>query len=73
MHCHCHVIPRYAGDVKKPQRFSQTRPFQLPTAALRAATLKKEAYSATLKYHDANGELYMVTFSRDRVTLSTSF
>lgn len=30
-----------------------------------------EAYSATLKCHDANGELYMVNFSRDRVTLTS--
>jgi len=62
MHCHCHVIPQYAGDVKEPQRFSQTRPFQLPTAALQSAILKKEAYGATLKCHDANGELYMPPF-----------
>ena len=32
---------------------------------------EKEAYSATLKCHDANGELYMVNFSRDRVTLTS--
>jgi len=31
----------------------------------------KEAYSATLKCHDQNGELYMVNFSRDRVTISS--
>ena len=31
----------------------------------------KEAYSATLKCHDTNGELYQVTFSRDRVTLTS--
>ena len=30
-----------------------------------------EAYSATLKCHDTNGELYQVTFSRDRVTLTS--
>jgi len=30
-----------------------------------------EAYSATLKCHDVNGELYMVTFSRGQVTLTS--
>ena len=30
-----------------------------------------EAFSATLKCHDTNGELYQVTFSRDRVTLTS--
>jgi hypothetical protein len=30
-----------------------------------------DAFSATLKCHDANGELYMVNFSRDRVTLTS--
>jgi len=29
------------------------------------------SYSATLKCHDANGELYMVNFSRDRVTITS--
>ena len=32
----------------------------------------KETYSATLKCHDPNGELYMVNFSRNQVTI-TSF
>ncbi|MFA4861410.1 hypothetical protein [Methanoregula sp.] len=31
----------------------------------------KDAYSATLKCHDPNGELYMVTFSRDKVSISS--
>jgi len=31
----------------------------------------KESYSATLKCHDANGELYMVNFSRSQVTLTS--
>jgi len=31
----------------------------------------KEAFSATLKCHDANGELYMVNFSRDHLTLTS--
>jgi len=30
-----------------------------------------DAFSATLRCHDANGELYMVNFSRDRVTLTS--
>jgi len=30
-----------------------------------------ETYSATVKCHDANGELYNVTFSRNRVTLTS--
>lgn len=30
-----------------------------------------ETYSATLKCHDPNGELYMLTFSRDRVSLTS--
>jgi hypothetical protein len=30
-----------------------------------------DAFSATLKCHDANGELYMVNFSRDQVTLTS--
>ena len=32
---------------------------------------ENEAFSATLKCHDPNGELYQVTFSRDRVTLTS--
>jgi hypothetical protein len=31
----------------------------------------KETYSATLKCHDPNGEIYFVTISRDRVTISS--
>jgi hypothetical protein len=30
-----------------------------------------DGYSATLRCHDPNGELYFVTFSRERVTLSS--
>ena len=30
-----------------------------------------DAFSATLRCHDANGELYMVNFSRDRVTITS--
>ena len=30
-----------------------------------------DAFSATLRCHDANGELYMVNFSHDRVTLAS--
>ena len=30
-----------------------------------------ETYSATLKCHDANGEIYMVTFNRDSVSLTS--
>lgn len=30
-----------------------------------------ETYSATLKCHDATGEIYMVTFSRDTVSISS--
>jgi hypothetical protein len=33
--------------------------------------LDNEAYSATLKCHDVNGELYMVNFSRDRVSITS--
>jgi hypothetical protein len=33
--------------------------------------LGKDGFSATLKCHDANGELYMVNFSRDRVTITS--
>ena len=33
--------------------------------------LGKDAFSATLRCHDANGELYMVNFSRDRVTITS--
>jgi hypothetical protein len=32
---------------------------------------EKEAYSATLKCHDTNGELYMVNFTRNQVTLTS--
>ena len=31
----------------------------------------KDAFSATLKCHDANGEIYMVNFSRDQLTLTS--
>jgi len=30
-----------------------------------------DAFSATLRCHDANGEIYMVNFSRDRVTITS--
>ncbi|MFA4826509.1 MAG: hypothetical protein WC593_15270 [Methanoregula sp.] len=30
-----------------------------------------EAYSATLRCHDANGEIYQVNFSRDRVSITS--
>ncbi|MFA4824306.1 MAG: hypothetical protein WC593_04025 [Methanoregula sp.] len=50
----------------------------LPNAALTAAhggspyrDTDSESYSATLKCHDANGEIYMITFSRDRVSLTS--
>jgi hypothetical protein len=33
--------------------------------------LGSETYSATLRCRDPNGELYMITFSRDRVNLSS--
>jgi hypothetical protein len=33
--------------------------------------LGKDAFSATLKCHDANGELYMVTLSRNQVSLTS--
>ncbi|MFA5269300.1 MAG: hypothetical protein WC379_15140 [Methanoregula sp.] len=31
----------------------------------------KDAFSATLRCHDANGELYNVNFSRDQITISS--
>lgn len=31
----------------------------------------RESYTATLRCHDANGEIYFVTFSRNRVTLTS--
>ena len=30
-----------------------------------------ETYSATIKCHDPNGEIYLVTFTRDRVTVTS--
>ncbi|MEN6443621.1 hypothetical protein [Methanoregula sp.] len=33
--------------------------------------LGKDAFSASLRCHDANGEIYMVNFSRDRVTITS--
>ena len=33
--------------------------------------LGKDTFSATLKCHDPNGELYMVNFSRDQVTITS--
>ena len=33
--------------------------------------LGSDAFSATLRCHDANGEIYMVNFSRDRVTITS--
>jgi hypothetical protein len=32
---------------------------------------ESDSYTATLKCHDQNGELYNVTLSRDRVTLQS--
>ena len=31
----------------------------------------RETYSATLKCHDPNGEIYTVSFSRDRITIAS--
>ena len=31
----------------------------------------RETYSATLKCHDPNGEIYMITFSRDQISLTS--
>jgi uncharacterized beta-barrel protein YwiB (DUF1934 family) len=31
----------------------------------------KETFSATLKCHDANGEIYTVNFSRDQITITS--
>ena len=31
----------------------------------------QDAFSVSLKCHDANGEIYMVNFSRDRVTITS--
>jgi len=36
-----------------------------------AHDVEKETYSATLRCHDVNGELYQVTFGRNRVSLSS--
>jgi len=33
--------------------------------------LAHDTYSATLKCHDANGEIYMVTFGRDSISLTS--
>jgi len=30
-----------------------------------------DGYSATLRCHDANGEIYMVTFTRDQISISS--
>ena len=32
---------------------------------------EKDAFSATLKCHDTNGEIYLVNFSRDQLTLTS--
>jgi hypothetical protein len=32
---------------------------------------ESDSFSATLRCHDANGELYNLTFSRDRITLQS--
>ena len=50
---------------------AQRGPHRQPTAALRSVTPRRRPYSATLKCHDPNGELYMVNFSRDQVTLTS--
>ena len=46
-----------------------------PLAAAHGGTAVRdsdnETYSATLKCRDANGEIYMLTFSRDRVSLTS--
>ena len=33
--------------------------------------IRDSSYSATLKCHDANGELYFVNFSRDRMIVAS--
>jgi hypothetical protein len=32
---------------------------------------ENDTFAATIRCHDANGELYMLNFSRDRVTLTS--
>jgi hypothetical protein len=65
-------------------RFNTIAGFNAGVTALLAATAvttahtgtaihdaENDAFSATLRCHDANGELYNLTFNRDRVTLNS--
>ena len=65
-------------------RFNTMAGFNAGVTALLAATAvstahagtalhdaENDTFSATLRCHDANGELYNLTFSRDRVTLNS--
>ena len=53
------------------QHSSQTQPLTAAHGGTPARDRGSETYSATLKCRDPNGELYMVTFSRDRVNLTS--
>jgi hypothetical protein len=65
-------------------RFNTIAGFNAGVTALLAATAvttahggsalhdaENDTFSATIRCHDANGELYMLNFSRDRVTLTS--
>ncbi len=72
------VIGNEAGKFNTMAGFTAGATAILGNAALTAAhggtparDSDNETFSATLKCHDPNGELYSVTFSRDQVTLTS--
>jgi hypothetical protein len=72
------TIGNEAGKFNSISGFTAGATALLGSAALTAAhggtparDSDNETFSATLKCHDPNGELYMLTFSRDQVSLTS--
>jgi hypothetical protein len=72
------TIGNEAGKFNSIAGFTAGATALLGSAALTAAhggtparDSDNETFSATLKCHDPNGELYMLTFSRDQVSLTS--
>jgi hypothetical protein len=60
-----------AGFNAGPAALIASAPLTAAYAGTPVRDAENETYSATLKCRDPNGEIYMVTFNRDRVSLSS--
>jgi hypothetical protein len=64
--------PTIAAFTSVANQIVASTPIETAISGTPARDSDNEKYAATLKCHDANGEIYFVNFSRDQVTL-TSF